>query len=215
MQFIDLINNLLARLRESSVSSINQSTYSTLLSIFLNDAKAEIEESWNWSAYRQTLSVSTTQGDYSYNLPGTQDRLTLLSALNDTSNRPITYATSEQFHTWFFINNTVSGTPSYYTFNGLDSLGDTTVDIYPIPDGVYDLRFNMVLRPTELASEGDVLLIPHQPVLLLAYAKAIEERGEDGGVASSSAYMTASKSLSDAIAIDADKHPEELIWEAT
>jgi hypothetical protein len=49
---------------------------------------------------------------------------------------------------------------------------------------------------------------------MLAYAKAIEERGEDGGVAASSAYATAERAISDAISLDAIKHPEELIWQA-
>jgi hypothetical protein len=43
---------------------------------------------------------------------------------------------------------------------------------------------------------------------------AIEERGEDGGMSPISAKALANSYLSDAIAIDAGKHPEELIWEA-
>jgi hypothetical protein len=43
---------------------------------------------------------------------------------------------------------------------------------------------------------------------------ALEERGEDGGMSSVSAKALASVYLSDAIAIDASKHSEELIWEA-
>ena len=45
-----------------------------------------------------------------------------------------------------------------------------------------------------------------------AYAQAIEERGEDGGQSAQSAYNTAARALSDAIAIDAARHPEEMIF---
>ena len=41
---------------------------------------------------------------------------------------------------------------------------------------------------------------------------AIEERGEDGGVNSSSAYARADQVLKDAVALDAAKHPEETQW---
>jgi len=57
------------------------------------------------------------------------------------------------------------------------------------------------------------LFVPTHPVAQLTYAKAVEERGEDGGVSSSSAYATAQRSLSDSIAMDAQKHEEELIWQ--
>jgi hypothetical protein len=42
---------------------------------------------------------------------------------------------------------------------------------------------------------------------------ALEERGEDGGMSAVSAKALAQNFLSDAIALDANKHPEELIWE--
>jgi hypothetical protein len=47
---------------------------------------------------------------------------------------------------------------------------------------------------------------------MLAYAKAVEERGEDGGVSATSAYSTAARVLNDAIAQDAQRHAEELEW---
>ena len=47
---------------------------------------------------------------------------------------------------------------------------------------------------------------------MLAYALAVEERGEDGGMNPVSAYARAKNALDDAIALDAIKHPEETIW---
>jgi len=94
----------------------------------------------------------------------------------------------------------------------VSSDGDTLIDLYPIPNGVYTLRFNVIKRTADLATDSDTLTIPSQPVIHLAYAKAVEERGEDGGVAGMSAYNTAQRFMSDAIALDAAKHPEETIW---
>jgi hypothetical protein len=72
----------------------------------------------------------------------------------------------------------------------------------------------MVKRTGDLVDDSDTNLLPDHPILTLAYAKAVEERGEDGGIAASSAYATAQKHLSDYIALDAAKHPEELVWAA-
>ena len=43
---------------------------------------------------------------------------------------------------------------------------------------------------------------------------AVEERGEDGGINPISAYSVANSFLTDAITLDAGKHPEEILWVA-
>jgi uncharacterized membrane protein len=63
-----------------------------------------------------------------------------------------------------------------------------------------------------LVADTDKLIIPSRPVILLATAMAIEERGEDGAQQSVNAYATGQSALSDEIALDAARHPEELIW---
>ena len=64
----------------------------------------------------------------------------------------------------------------------------------------------------ERVTEADKLVIPSKPVELLAHALAVEERGEDGGMTSVSAYARATNALQDAISLDSNKHSEELIW---
>ena len=50
------------------------------------------------------------------------------------------------------------------------------------------------------------------PVLLGAWAKAISERGEDGGQNTSEAYQLYSYALNDAISQDAHIAQDEIIW---
>jgi hypothetical protein len=94
----------------------------------------------------------------------------------------------------------------------VSSDGDTKVDLFPKPDGVYTIRFNVVARTLDLEADADNFNVPANPVVMLAYAKAVEERGEDNGQMGNTAYMVANKALNDAIQLDANKHPEELIW---
>jgi hypothetical protein len=49
---------------------------------------------------------------------------------------------------------------------------------------------------------------------MLAYAKALAERGEDGGLPSSEAYGLYKTSLADAIALESGRYPEEAVWDA-
>jgi hypothetical protein len=213
MTYLDMVNNVLKRLRERTVSSVNENAYSTLIGVLINDAKNEVEHAWDWSALRTTLTATTSSNTFSYTLTGSGDDMRMLDVLNDTENFVMQYADAAWMNQQLLLATPQLAAPTHYSFNGTDSNGDTVVDIYPVPDGVYKVRFNAVIRQPELSANTDSLVIPTQPVLMLAYAKAIEERGEDGGVGASSAYMTATRSLNDAISLDAIKHPEELIWQ--
>ena len=127
----------------------------------------------------------------------------------------MTYKSAEEF-TDLYLNydNVTSGAPQYYSFNGLDANDDTIAEVYPKPDGVYELRFNLVVRPSKLVNNTDKLYAPSAPIIMLAYAKALEERGEDGGASPVAAYATANRMLNDAISFDQEKHSEELVFRA-
>ena len=213
MTYLQLVNNILKRLRERTVSSVNENSYSSLIGVLVNDAKHEVEDAWDWSALRSTLSATTTSGIFNYELNGSQNRIKILDVINDSDDLFMEYKDAKWMDRVFLTTTPENGSPMYYSFNGVSNDGDTLVDLYPIPDGTYNIRFNCILRTADLSLDADDLGIPSQPVLALAYAKAIEERGEDGGVGASSAYATAQRALNDAISFDAHKHPEELIWQ--
>lgn len=212
MTYLEMVNKVLRRLREREVTSVSQTSYSKLIGDFVNDAKKEVEDAWQWSALRTTLTLTTSNNVFNYELNGSQNNFNILDVVNDTSNRFMTYQTSMWFDNAFLNIDAPKGSPKYYNFNGVSADGDTQVDIYPIPDGVYELRFNCVVRPSELVNNTDKIVVPNQPVFLLAVAKAIEERGEDGGTSSMNAYAAGRASLSDEIAYDAARHPEDVIW---
>ena len=122
------------------------------------------------------------------------------------------YKYANWFNEVFLLTDPEQGEPAYYNFNGVSADGDTQVDIYPVPDGAYTLRFNVVLRNVPLSDDSDTLVIPSRPVILLATAMAIEERGEDGGQQSANAYRAGMSALADSISLDAGRHPEETVW---
>ena len=216
MTYLDLVNKVLLRLRESPVSTVqgtgNSNTYARLIGEFVNEAKAQVESAWDWSALRTTLSATTTAGVFNYELNGSQNNFKVLHVLNDTSNIEMMYKDATWFDNEFLMADPQRGIPAYYNFNGVSTDGDTQVDIYPIPDGAYNLRFNVTLRNLPLSADADDMVIPSRPVILLATAMAIEERGEDGGQQSINAYAAGRSALADEIALDAARHPEDTIW---
>jgi hypothetical protein len=206
------MNNVLRRLREEEVGTVNESTYSKMAGDFINDAKTLVEQATDWSALRQTVVINTVLDDNLYSLTGCGDDVKIMSALNDTENYFLSYQTKDWFNEQLYLTDQVSGSPKYYTYNGLDSNGDTQLLVSPKPDGVYSLRFDVVKRQSELTTDTSALLIPEKPVIHLAVALLARERGETGGTSTAEYFQIADKYLSDAIAIDAAKHPEEMIF---
>jgi hypothetical protein len=72
----------------------------------------------------------------------------------------------------------------------------------------------MYVAQAELSSDATVLLVPSHPVVLGAYARALVERGEDGGLVSSEAYALYKSSLADHIAIESTRYTENECWVA-
>lgn len=212
MTYLEAVNNVLIRLREDEVGSVSENAYSKLIGEFVNDALVEVENAWDWSALRTTLTLTTSSGVFNYALTGSKNNGKLLDALNDTSNYFLQYKDQHWFNNTFLNNDPLSGSPRYFTYNGVNGNGDTQVDIYPKPDGVYSLRFNMVLRSPKLSANTDTIQVPYLPVVQLATALASRERGETGGSLTPELMINAKQSLSDAIAMDASKHPEETIF---
>ena len=216
MTYLNLVNGVLRRLREDEVSTVQDNAYSKLVGDLVNDAKEMVESAWDWSALRTNsgtlLTISTVADDFTYSLVGSGDKGKILSLINDTSNIQMEYRPATWFDNKFLIQTPVSGTPEYFTYNGVDTNGDAQIDVYPKPDGAYSLKARIVIRKTALSADGDVLAIPSQPVLHLALALAARERGETGGQSAPEYFALADKYLSDAIALDAQKHPEDVIW---
>lgn len=213
MTYLNLMNNILRRLREETVSTVSETTYSTMVSDYINDAKQIVEETTDWSALRETVSISTTASDNTYSLTGGGDSVKVMSVINDTQNCFMVYQTKDWFNNALYIAEAVQGAPKYYTFNGLDASGDTQVLVGPTPDGVYSLRFDVIKRQADLSNNLDVLLVPSKPVINMALALLARERGETGGTSVSEYFEIANKTLADAVALDAAKHPEEMVFQ--
>ena len=216
MTYLQLVNSVLRRIREGEVDTIqgvgNSNSYARLIGDFINEAKSQVESAWDWSAFRSTLTLNTTANVFNYELNGSQNSFKVLDVWNDSDDTEMQYKASSWFNREFLTASPQLGTPLYYNFNGVSADGDTQVDLYPIPDAAYALRFNVTLRNQELSADTDNMVIPKRPVILLATAMAIEERGEDGGQQSMNAYAASQSALADEIAMDAARHPEDTIW---
>lgn len=212
MNYLAIVNKVLIRLREPEVTSVQDNPYSKLIGEFVNVVKREVEDSYNWSALRSTITATTTVGVSHYKLNGINTRSRILDVWNDTVDSELFYQTTSWFDRAFQGDPGSPNNPYYYNLNGVDTDGYQFVDIYPIPDASYSLRFNFVAPQDDLVNDNDTLLIPYQLVVEGALARAISERGDDGGYTEQESRYA--RIVSDYIAIEAGARPDESIWYA-
>ncbi len=99
--------------------------------------------------------------------------------------------------------------PSEFCFSGVDGSGDTKVDLFPVPSGAFTLLFDLTIPQAALTADGTSVKVLDYLVTQNAYARALMERGEDGGTSTSDAYVLYKGMLSDAIALESTRYPED------
>ena len=215
MTYLELINDVLVRLRETTVSTNSETSYSALIGKFVNDAKRQVEDAYAWNVLGTTVTLSTSSGTYSYALTGAGQKFQVQDAINATSNVGMKNIDFVSMNRYQNFSTPISGIPSNYAFDGVDNNGDTKVTLYPRPDGVYSIPFSLTVAQANLSADATVVKVPDTLVAQNAYARALVERGEDGGLTSSEAYSLYKAMLSDYIALEGTRYPENQGFVAT
>ena len=208
MTYLELINDVLIRLRETTVATNGATTYSTLIGKFVNDAKRQVEDAFSWNVLGQTVTITTVSATYQYSMTGAGQKFQVMDVINTTSNVGMKNISFVEMNRYQNLVPTTNGIPQFYAFDGVDASSDTKVTLYPRPDGVYSIPFSLTVPQATLASDATSILVPDFLVAQNAYARALVERGEDGGLSSSEAYQLYKSMLSDYIALEGTRYPE-------
>ena len=208
MTYLELVNDVLVRLRESTVTTVGETTYSSLIGKFVNDAKRQIEDSFNWNVLSTTVTLTTVANTHAYSLTGAGQKFQVNDAINKTSNVGLSNISFVRMNRNLNFGTPATGVPAEYAFSGVDGSGDTKVELYAIPDAVYSIVFDLAVPQAALSSDATSVKVLDYLVAQSAYARALIERGEDGGTASSEAYALFRGMLSDAIALESTRYVE-------
>ena len=208
MTYLELVNDVLIRLREPTVTTVALNSYSTLIGKFVNDAKRQIEDAFSWNVLGTTITVTTAASTASYSLTGAGQKFQVMDVINTTSNVGLTNISFVDMNRKLHFTPLANQIPTEFAFDGVDGSYDTKVNLYPIPDGVYTIKFALTVPQATLASDATVVLVPDVLVVQNAYSRALVERGEDGGLSSSEAYQLYKSMLSDYIALEGTRYPE-------
>ena len=209
MTYLELVNDVLVRLRETTVSTVSETTYSALIGKFVNDAKRQIEDAYSWNVLAQTITVTTTAGTSSYALTGAGQKFRINDAINTTSLIGLRNIEFVDMNRKLNLGAPSQSIPSEFCFSGVDGSGDTKVDLFPVPNGAFTLLFDLTIPQAALTADGTSVKVLDYLVTQNAYARALMERGEDGGTSTSDAYVLYKGMLSDAIALESTRYPED------
>jgi hypothetical protein len=208
--FLSLVNDVLVRLRESTVQTVDQTSYSALIGKYVNDAKRQVADAYDWDAFNQAVTVTTVAGQVgNYSLTGAGTRFKTMDVINTTRYYQMTPLAHDQHDIFYYtVPTPIQNLPMYFTVQGVDTNGDLKVKFWPVPDGVYDIRFSLIVPESDFSADADTTLLNKEPIILGAYARALVERGEDGGLSSSEAYAMFKSSMADMIALELARSPE-------
>ena len=205
MTFRGLINEVLIRLREDTISidwsgDINDSTvsaYEKVIGALVNDAKRHVEQRHDWLNLRSTVDVTTVNGTKNYNLSSGQE-IKIMDAINNTTGMHLRQVGKTYINTVTYPSQN-TGEPLYYGFNGSDASNNLKVDLSPVPTEAHTISFDIIKFQNDITEAATVISVPERPVILGAWARAIAERGEDGGTQSSLMAQEANEALKQAI----------------
>lgn len=208
MTYLELVNAVLRRLREDEVAAVTDTDYSQLIGDFVNDAKRQVEDAWDWTALRTTTTITTVAGTSKYALTDYGIRSKILYVHNDTFNRVVLQESLQRINELDLTSDSAQGTVTYFGLDGVDTNGDLRLRLYRTPDSVQSIQVYAVKRPANLTNDTDTVAAPTSPIIQYAFSFALRERGETGGQTAVEQAAFAKQELNNAIALDAGHHLE-------
>ena len=232
MTFRELVNSVLLRLREDTIESdwsgsyLTSSTltpYQKLVCELVNDSKKNVESYHDWNALRETFNLVLRKGNMQYTLGdalrGAGTSFRILDVINKDTGQTLEQVNNSWLNQEVFPEID-EGEPRYYALNGISQAGvgrepDANIDFYPVPtttEAGQTIAVNIVGAQKELTEASQILRVPSQPVILGAWARAIAERGEDGGTQYSAVAAEARDVLNQTVQLDAGNFEYERDW---
>lgn len=216
MTYLEAVNEVLARLRESTVATLTQNAYATLIGHFVNDAKRQVEDAWDWDVQNTTITINTVGGTSGYTLTGSGTRQKGISANITTTGRQsmLIPVSNKWIQDQQQLTTTTNTAPCYFAWDGNDGT-DSKIQLFPTPDSAYTIKFNLNVPQVSLTASTDVINVPADAVVAGAYARALVERGEDSALSSSEAYSLFKSIMADRIALEQTRNEDYSAWVAT
>lgn len=218
--YLQLVNLVLQSLRETQVGTVNYNTYSSLVGRWVNDAKRQVEDAWDWQCLNVDSFLTISPGVTSYDV-GTSTLTERARLRVDVVNpyRPMAFDITvglpmqliKQPLDWIARMKLIQPTPLLQTqpmFFGLNKTADSVhVELYETPTATRNWTFLWTAPQEDLFNDTDTMFVPWYPVVAIATDIAMNERGEEIGEPGNSLQMRANTHIDNAIGLDSREQP--------
>ena len=211
MTYLELINSVLVRLREPTVSSVSADPYTRLIGELVNDAKNAVESAAPWTDQTQFRAIDTAIGDAKTTAEGITKGSLVYSVWDRTQKRALVRTPLVNLLELRQVE-TDQGRPTKWAVQGYDG-DDLILRLHPVPDQSYQFYAVYTKTTGRLTSANNEIECPEEPVIFHAYAYAIKERGEDQGKSFLEALDSYKRSLSRAIIANASDKGGGEVWQ--
>ena len=151
--YLELVNDVLRRMRENTVSSLYENAQSSVVADLVNDAKETVEQAHDWTCLRQDITVNYGVGSGTGAL-GVPSNTTIIGAYNQTTPARMTRVSMEYIRNKQLIPDQPNGTPTYYSVDSTDSNGNLQAEVWPKADKSTNVQYNCYVREAELTAEA-------------------------------------------------------------
>jgi len=143
-EFVDMLRDMLGGENEQTLSN-------TRLIRWLNQSYLEVVAMTRPQLLSGSETVTTVSGTAEYTF-SEDNVLTIDDCIDTTVHQPL-YPISEHQYNQFNLGGSTTGTPSYYYNSGVDSNGLFKVTLWPTPNAVHSVVFNITKKPKALVSD--------------------------------------------------------------
>jgi hypothetical protein len=211
---LQVMNAVMTRLREPTLSTSSDTLYAKVVEEVLNSVKTEIEQSWSWLNLRDTYNVTVTPGTTSYSLTGSGQYAQVLDVWNQTTFRQVRRSNYKDFNQKFFgVQSLQTGDVTEYLPVGIDGNYDLQLDTWPDVVSTNSLKVNIYAPQADPTSDDTVLIVPAQILIEGMVAYLLTERGDDNGTAAQAQQQYYRALLAGAVATEGGHDPTEQDWQ--
>lgn len=148
------LTTLIARLRRRVGNPSTTEASDATLTEHLNSAIRDIVTRYPHRVGRAKVTVATVAGTASYNIPTPTTNIVVMKVTDRTNRRRLIKIADRQAATLDDTAGTpTQGQPEYY------ALWANTIQLYPVPNGVYTIELFVRQIPTDLALGSDVPIL--------------------------------------------------------
>lgn len=230
MTILQIINKVLRRLREDTVSAINETDYSYMVCEMLNDIHQEVLDH-DWSAMEHVIDVPVDASQRVLDLTRLEadggdvlagGRVTNNGSLlrfdggfpqawvfddtSDTDGDQLLLVTPEQMEQLYQTSRDETSTdPSYFTLRQSPDRAGLQMVLWPTPTAARHIRMRFWTPEDEVDPDTDsarTMLVPDRVLYLGTVMLALNERGEEMGEPGNVAERRFYSALSQAIEAD-------------